>query len=134
MAAVPWLALAVRPDSAIRTARRNRRASFGSNAGLGAGNPLFQSSSRISARSEFSMTWFSDKDQGPAIQQFLAGIKTVDNAIASIIDEPTLAAREGESRDGDDDVFGRHGARGDDLRFDYEATDITRSSRPSTPN
>jgi hypothetical protein len=68
-----------------------REGTFGSNAGLQPGNPLFQSSSNLGTFGIFNDKWFSDKDQGQAIQQFLAGITQVDNAIASIIDEPTLA-------------------------------------------
>jgi hypothetical protein len=68
----------------------NRTAQFASNAGLGAGNPLFRSSSQLGTFGIQNDQWFSDKDQGPAIQQFLAGITQVDNAIANIIDAPTL--------------------------------------------
>jgi hypothetical protein len=94
MAAVPWLALAAFAVPLIAglfdDGPANRTASFGSNAGLGAGNPLFQSSSNFGTFGVFNDSWFSDKDQGPAIQQFLAGIAAVDNAIANIVDAPTL--------------------------------------------
>jgi hypothetical protein len=94
-AAIPVLGVALAAGSLFGLFGKNspaqREGTFGSNEGLGAGNPLFQSSSNLGTFGIFDDKWFSDKDQGQAIQQFLAGIAQVDNAIASIIDEPTLA-------------------------------------------
>jgi hypothetical protein len=94
-AAIPVLGIALAAGSLFGLFGKNspaqRAGTFGSNEGLGAGNPLFRSSSQFGSFGIFDDKWFSDKDQGQAIQQFLAGIAQVDNAIASIIDEPTLA-------------------------------------------
>jgi hypothetical protein len=123
-----------------------RQGTFGSNAGLQPGNPLFQSSSNLGTFGIYNDQWFSDKDQGQAIQQFLAGIATVDNAIANIIDAPTLervkanlatatttftAGMEHEAS-----TFGStyegpisHGRRGDRSRIDAPRRSIPRHRR-----
>jgi hypothetical protein len=97
LAAVPvvgWVALAAVIVAGILGGMDDgpamRSASFGSNGGLGAGNPLFRSSSNLGTFGIFNDSWFSDKDQGEAVQKFLAGIQTIDNAIANMVDAPTL--------------------------------------------
>jgi hypothetical protein len=97
LAAVPvvgWVALAGLVIAGIISGMDDgpamRSASFGSNGGLAAGNPLFRSSSNLGSFGIFNDSWFSDKDQGPQIQQFLAGIQSIDNALAGLVDAPTL--------------------------------------------
>jgi hypothetical protein len=68
-----------------------RTASFGTGSGLGAGNPLFQSSSAFGAFGVFNDQWFSNADQGDAIQKFLTGLKSIDNAISALVGKDVTA-------------------------------------------
>jgi hypothetical protein len=66
-------------------AERSGTFASGAAAGPGTGNPLFQSSSAFGNFGVINDKWFSDSDQGKAIQDFLAGIKGIDNAISSLV-------------------------------------------------
>jgi phage-related minor tail protein len=93
MAAVPWAALAAVAIPFVvglfDKGPAQRTGTFGSNAGLGGGNPAFQSSSAFGTFGIFNDKWFSNADQGKAISDFLAGIQGIDNAISSLVGKDT---------------------------------------------
>jgi hypothetical protein len=88
-AAVPWVALAAVAVPFIASlfdkGPADRTGYFGSNAGLGQGNPLFQSSSQFGRFGIDRDSYFSNADMGTAIQSMLTNVKGLDNAIAAIV-------------------------------------------------
>lgn len=89
ISALPWAALAaVAVPMIVKAFDKGdamRTGTFASNSALGAGNPLFQSSSAFGSFGVFNDQWFSDKDMGPAMQSLLSTIKGLDNAIAQAV-------------------------------------------------
>lgn len=92
LAAVPvagWIALGALVIAGIISGMdkgpATRTASFGSNAGLGGGDPLFRSSSSFGSFGVFNDQWFSESDQGKEINAFLTGLQGIDNAIAQLV-------------------------------------------------
>lgn len=96
ISSLPWAALAAIAVPMITKlfdkGDAMRTGVFASNNALGAGNPLFQSSSAFGSFGVFNDKWFSDSDMGPAMQSLLTTIKGIDNAIASAVG-PSLTAQ-----------------------------------------
>lgn len=89
VAALPWAALAAIAIPIIIRAfdkgPANRTADFASNSALGAGNPLFQSSSELGTFGLFNDKWFSNEDMAKQIGGFLQSVRAIDNAIAAAV-------------------------------------------------
>lgn len=97
LAAVPvagWVALGALVIAGIVSGMDDgpaqRSASFGSNAGLGSGDPMFRSQSALGTFGVFNDQWFSEADQGESIKTFLASLQSIDNAIAGMLDSSEI--------------------------------------------
>lgn len=96
MAALPWVALAAIAVpliiSAFDKGPAERTANFGSNAGLGSGNSLFQSKSAFGTFGLSGDKWFSNEEMAAPIQAMLKTISGLDNAIAGMVGADKTAA------------------------------------------